>query len=123
MFENNCHGKTTIKRLYIKIFHIKILTNCLKIIQSSILPTINPDIQEKWHLFILKHHSIVFYFYYFGVLLVVTSLYSLSNYIFDFSLLSEYGKGYFTGKVILLVSGILLILFSMKKTTLSKTGE
>ena len=50
-----------------------------------------------------------------GILLVLFSLVSVSQYIGDYSTLTEYGKGFVCGKLLLLLIGIGLIIFSIKK--------
>ncbi|MFK7981842.1 MAG: hypothetical protein AB8G86_17810 [Saprospiraceae bacterium] len=50
-----------------------------------------------------------------GILITLISLFSILPYIFDYSDLSKYGKGYITGKVLLLLIGIALIVIGKKK--------
>ncbi len=52
-----------------------------------------------------------------GIVITLISLFSILPYIFDYSDLSKYGKGYITGKVLLLLVGIFLIIFGKKKKT------
>ena len=49
-----------------------------------------------------------------GLLLIFISLISLSQYAYDYIDLSEYGKGYIWGKVIILFVGIILTYFGIK---------
>jgi uncharacterized membrane protein len=50
-----------------------------------------------------------------GFLLVFISLVALIKYVFDYKILSEYGKGFLLGKAVLLIVGVLLIYFGFKK--------
>ena len=50
-----------------------------------------------------------------GILLVLYSLATVSQYIGDYSILTEYGKGFVFGKIILFAIGIILIAFGVKK--------
>ena len=51
----------------------------------------------------------------FGIFLILYSLITVGSYIGDYSILTEYGKGYVWGKIILLVIGIILLLLGIKK--------
>ena len=50
-----------------------------------------------------------------GIIIIFISLFSVLPYIFDYSDLSKYGKGYITGKVFLLLIGIALVIIGKKK--------
>ena len=52
-----------------------------------------------------------------GIIIILISLISILPYIFDYSDLSRYGKGYITGKAILLLIGIGLLIYGKKKKT------
>lgn len=52
-----------------------------------------------------------------GIIITLISLISMLPYLTDFSHLSKYGKGYITGKAIVLLVGIALIIFGKKKTS------
>lgn len=50
-----------------------------------------------------------------GVLAVLLSLVQGGRYIFDYHELSEYGKGFIWGNIILFIAGILLIITGSRK--------
>ena len=50
-----------------------------------------------------------------GIIIISVSLISMLPYIFDYSDLSKYGQGFVTGKVLLLLLGILLFIYGKKK--------
>lgn len=50
-----------------------------------------------------------------GVLAVLLSLFQGGRYIFDYYELSEYGKGFIWGNIILFVAGVLLIITGRRK--------
>jgi len=51
----------------------------------------------------------------FGVVFVLLGIFQGGRYIFDYELLSSYGKGYVIGSGLLLLLGVLLIYFGIKK--------
>ncbi|KOH43874.1 hypothetical protein [Sunxiuqinia dokdonensis] len=51
-----------------------------------------------------------------GIVLSFFSFLSLLKYIFDYNILSEYGKGYLWGKITLFLIGVVLMYFGLKKT-------
>ncbi|MGF1532831.1 MAG: hypothetical protein ACFCUI_03960 [Bernardetiaceae bacterium] len=55
--------------------------------------------------------------FYGGIILCLAALFSLMTYIFDYAILSAYGKGFIWGKLLLLLIGILLIaIYRPRKT-------
>jgi uncharacterized membrane protein len=50
-----------------------------------------------------------------GVLLCIIALISLFSYLGDYQILSEYGKGFVWGKVVLLLIGVLLFYLGIRK--------
>jgi hypothetical protein len=50
-----------------------------------------------------------------GVILVLLGVFQGGRYIFDYELLSSYGKGYVMGSGLLFLLGVLLIYFGLKK--------
>lgn len=50
-----------------------------------------------------------------GVILVLLGVFQGGRYIFDYELLSSYGKGYVIGSGLLFILGVLLIYFGFKK--------
>ena len=50
-----------------------------------------------------------------GVIITIASLLSIFPYFSDFSTLSKYDKGYITGKIIIAMIGIALIVYGKKK--------
>ena len=50
-----------------------------------------------------------------GILLLIGSAISLGQYVFDYSELTQYGKGFIWGKIFLFIGGLLLIFFGLKK--------
>ena len=50
-----------------------------------------------------------------GILLALFSLATVSRYIGDYAVLTEYGRGYVWGKIILLAIGIILIVLGIRK--------
>lgn len=50
-----------------------------------------------------------------GVILVLLGVFQGGRYIFDYELLSSYGKGYVIGSGLLFLLGVLLIYFGLKK--------
>ena len=50
-----------------------------------------------------------------GLILTVFSLYNIMPFIADYSRLSEYGKGYFLGNILILFIGIALSYFGLRK--------
>lgn len=50
-----------------------------------------------------------------GVILVLLGVFQGGRYIFDYELLSSYGKGYVIGSGLLFILGVLLIYFGLKK--------
>ncbi len=51
-----------------------------------------------------------------GLILSALGLYQTSQYILDYNKLTEYGKGYIWGSIILILIGVILIFFSRKKS-------
>ena len=56
-----------------------------------------------------------------GCIIILYSLIGVSQYLADYSILSEYGKGYVWGKIILLFVGVVLFIFGIKKKKKRKT--
>jgi len=50
-----------------------------------------------------------------GIVLSLIGLFQGGRYFFDYNILTQYGKGYVWGSVLLLLIGILLIYFGLKK--------
>ncbi len=50
-----------------------------------------------------------------GIVLSGVSLYQVSQYILNYNMLSEYGKGYVWGSIILFLIGVILILLGIRK--------
>ena len=50
-----------------------------------------------------------------GIILVLASLFSIGQYIGDYEVLSEYGKGFIWGKILLLAAGATLIFVALKR--------
>ncbi len=50
-----------------------------------------------------------------GILLILFSVFSFGQYIMDYNVLSDYGKGYIWGKGIILAAGLTLLYFGLKK--------
>jgi FtsH-binding integral membrane protein len=48
-------------------------------------------------------------------LFILMSISSLNKYGSDYKILSEYGKGYFWGNILLLTIGIILLFFGLRK--------
>ncbi|MEM6764232.1 MAG: hypothetical protein AAF655_04895 [Bacteroidota bacterium] len=61
--------------------------------------------------------------FYLGLFLTLISLFSVLQYVFDYEILSAYGKGYLWGKLLLLVLGIVLIYFGRRKTSEKQAAE
>jgi len=55
-------------------------------------------------------------FYLIGGILLLSSIYSLVQYALDYDVLSQYGKGYIWGKVLMFIIGAVLIYFGFKKS-------
>ena len=51
-----------------------------------------------------------------GGILLLSSTFSIGQYVFDYGELSQYGKGFIWGKILLFIIGLLLIYFGIKKT-------
>ncbi len=49
-----------------------------------------------------------------GIALIVFGLYPFIKYVGDFEILSSYGKGFVTGKILMVSIGVVLIFFSMR---------
>jgi len=50
-----------------------------------------------------------------GCLLILLASYQGGRYIFDYNILSEYGKGFIWGNIIILLTGISLVYLGIKK--------
>ena len=50
-----------------------------------------------------------------GIILVLASLFSIGQYIGDYQVLSEYGKGFIWGKILLLAAGAALIFAAWRR--------
>ncbi|MFW5707428.1 MAG: hypothetical protein ACOCX0_03155 [Bacteroidota bacterium] len=50
-----------------------------------------------------------------GVVVVLLGLYQGGRYLLDYNDLTSYGKGYVWGSALIVLSGILLIMFGVKK--------
>lgn len=50
-----------------------------------------------------------------GIMLVLASLFSIGQYVGDYKVLSEYGKGFIWGKILLLTIGAALIFVALKR--------
>jgi len=50
-----------------------------------------------------------------GCILLLISIYQSFPYLLDYQYLSEYGKGYIWGNIILLIIGVLLLLLGIRK--------
>lgn len=50
-----------------------------------------------------------------GILLILASLFSIGQYISDYNVLSEYGKGFIWGKFLLLAVGAALIFVAVRR--------
>tara|TARA_R110002072_G_scaffold214159_10_gene371293 strand:+ start:103 stop:285 length:183 start_codon:yes stop_codon:yes gene_type:complete len=49
-----------------------------------------------------------------GLLLIIIALISLIEYAIDYNQLSEYGKGYIWGKIVILIIGFFLVFTSLR---------
>ena len=59
-------------------------------------------------------------FLFIGIFIVLGSLLSLQSYITDYAVLSQYGKGYIWGKIILAIVGIGLVYVGLKPSKIKK---
>ena len=50
-----------------------------------------------------------------GIIVVIASLIRIGQYVADYQILSDYGKGYIWGHVLTLAVGALLIFFGLRK--------
>ncbi|NND06484.1 MAG: hypothetical protein HKN87_08890 [Saprospiraceae bacterium] len=50
-----------------------------------------------------------------GIMLCLIGTYSLVEYTFDYGELTDYGRGFIWGKALVILIGISLILFSLRK--------
>jgi hypothetical protein len=48
---------------------------------------------------------------YLGIVLCLFGLFPFFKYIFDFNLLSSYGRGYILGKVLIITLGVTMVLY------------
>ena len=56
---------------------------------------------------------------YVGVIVCLIGIFPLFQYIFDYAKLSDYGKGFIWGKVVIILIGLSLILISRRKNKTS----
>jgi len=62
-----------------------------------------------------------YFFLIIGGLLLIASLISIGQYVFDYGELSQYGKGFIWGKLLLFIFGLILIYIGMKRLKKAST--
>ncbi|OQC38302.1 MAG: hypothetical protein BWX63_00402 [Bacteroidetes bacterium ADurb.Bin041] len=50
-----------------------------------------------------------------GIVLLLIGFFQGFRYLFDYNILTQYGKGYVWGSIFLLIAGLVLIFFGLKK--------
>jgi len=50
----------------------------------------------------------------FGAIITVIGIYQVSKYLFDYNMLTQYGKGYVWGSIFLIMIGVIFLIIGLK---------